>query len=278
MAKIYTTEWTSAILQHPTSEAEAGTRWQAPHPDRSTAPQSAPFAMTEEFASAYRMHSLLPDTIAIRALEDDAHLTDVPMTEIVFGKASDVVERHALEDLFYSFGRAHPGALTLGNYPNWLRSIEVPYGGSIDLAAVDILEDRERGMPRYCAFRRMLQLSVPKSFSDLTSDPALAATLERVYEGDIEQVDTMVGMFAETPQGGSGFGDTALRTFVLMSSHRLKPEQFFDTNYTSDVYTQQGLDWIEDNTMKSVLTRHLPQLNTPLRSVKNAFLPWHASA
>ena len=45
-------------------------------------------------------------------------------------------------------------------------------------------------------------------------------------------------------------------------------------DYTADVYTQQGLDWIEENTMKSVLIRHFPRLTATLRGVENAFFPW----
>jgi hypothetical protein len=40
------------------------------------------------------------------------------------------------------------------------------------------------------------------------------------------------------------------------------------------VYTQVGMDWINDNDMSSVLLRHYPELTAPLRGVKNAFAPW----
>ena len=59
-----------------------------------------------------------------------------------------------------------------------------------DLAAIDILRDRERGVPRYCAFRRMLRMSVPKSFAELTDNPDWQRELEAVY-GDVEKVDLL---------------------------------------------------------------------------------------
>ena len=68
----------------------------------------------------------------------------------------------AFDDVLYSLATANCGALTLHNYPNSLRMIpEKPEQGIYtDLATVDIVRDRERGVPRYCEFRRLLaQLS-----------------------------------------------------------------------------------------------------------------------
>ena len=61
-----------------------------------------------------------------------------------------------MSDLFYSFGRAHPGAITLHNYPKHLQNLTRDDGEHLDLAAVDIFRDRERGVPRYNQFRRLL--------------------------------------------------------------------------------------------------------------------------
>jgi hypothetical protein len=297
MAKIHTVEWTTAILQHPALQVAMNANWwglqgEDSHdflgrlsdsevisgiPGSESDHHGAPFQMTEEFVSVYRMHPLLPDSIELRKLDGNERVGAVQMTDAIFQNATAVVENNELDDLFYSFGLAHPGALTLGNYPNWLRNIHLPNGRTVDLAAVDILRDRERGVPRYCAFRRLLRLKAPECFSDLTDDAELAATLKEVYNDQIEDVDTMVGMFAETPPKGFGFSDTAFRIFILMASRRLKSDRFYTDDYTADVYTQQGLDWVEENTMKSVLIRHFPKLTASLRGVENAFYPWNTT-
>lgn len=59
-----------------------------------------------------------------------------------------------------------------------------------------------------------------------------------------------------------------------MASRRLKSDRFFTDDYTPEMYTPVGLDWIADNTMKSVISRHLPQLAPRLKDVRNAFFPW----
>ena len=45
-----------------------------------------------------------------------------------------------------------------------------------------------------------------------------------------------------------------------MASRRLKSDRFFTDDYTPEIYTQAGLDWIDDNTMVDVIKRHYPQL------------------
>ena len=76
----------------------------------------------------------------------------------------------------------------------------------------------------------------------------------------------MIGMYAEPKPKGFGFSDTAFRVFILMASRRLKSDRFFTRDYRPEVYTQAGLDWVEDNAMRSVLLRHFPELAPALRA------------
>ena len=79
-----------------------------------------------------------------------------------------------MPDLFYSFGTCHPGAITLHNYPRHLQNLTRDDGEHLDLAAVDILRDRERGVPRYNQFRRLLHKPPVKSFDELTDNAGVA--------------------------------------------------------------------------------------------------------
>ena len=82
-----------------------------------------------------------------------------------------------------SFGAAHPGAIVLHNFPRFLLEFRPAPGEPVlDLAAVDLLRIRERGVPRYNEFRKLFHRRPVRSFEDLTGDPATAAELERVYE------------------------------------------------------------------------------------------------
>ncbi|MGA9278446.1 hypothetical protein, partial [Ilumatobacter sp.] len=46
-----------------------------------------------------------------------------------------------------------------------------------------------------------------------------------------------------------------------------------------EVYSAEGMQWVDDATLKNVLLRHFPELaNTGLANVTNAFEPWDDDA
>lgn len=298
LAKIHTVEWTPAITDHPVLHTGMRANWWGLAEEKlhrrfgrisdneviSGIPGSpadhhgAPYQLTEEFVSVYRLHPLLPDELEVHSLKDNELLAVMPFKDIILLNAEQVLASGVIaSDLWYSFGIQHPGAVCLHNYPRWMQDLTLPDGQRLDLGAVDIIRDRERGIPRYCAFRRLLHLSVPKTFEELTDNPVWAEELRQMYDGDIERVDLQVGMHAETPPSGFGFSDTAFRVFILMATRRLKSDRFLTDCYTAEYYTQTGLDWVADNDMRTVLLRHYPELRKALDGVTNAFAPWKES-
>jgi len=294
IAKIHTVEWTTAILGHPALQIGMRANWWGLASERVynllgrlspsevfcgipgsvTCHHGVPYTLTEEFVSVYRMHPLIPDDYVLRSVADDTVLQELNFTEISGFNAQNILEQVGMANLLYSFGIAHPGALTLHNYPRALQMFERPDGIKIDLGSIDIMRTRELGVPRYNEFRKLLHLNPARSFEELSDNPVWQEELRRVYEGDIDKVDLMIGLYAEKLPKGFGFSDTAFRIFVLMASRRLASDRFFTTDYTPLVYTQTGMDWIDKNTMSTVLLRHYPHLRPALRGVKNAFAPW----
>ncbi len=296
LAKIHTVEWTPGILGSPALRIAMNANWWGlateeikriwgritdvdevsgiigGHADH----QGEPFAMTEEFTAVYRLHPLLPDELEVRSALDGGLIKRSTMTDFLFGRAHELVHSGAasMTDLAYSLGRAHPGSIELHNYPRFLRQLDTLEGTRVDLGAVDILRDRERGVPRYNRFLKLVGKRPARSFADITSNAAWAADLREVY-GDVEQVDLLAGMLAEDRPKGFGFSDTAFRVFILMASRRLKSDRFFTDDYGPHVYTPEGLRWIDDNNLSSVLLRHHPALGSALRHVGNAFAPWN---
>src|SRR5207245_7272327 len=180
-------------------------------------------------------------------------------------------------DIVYTFGGHNPGAVTLRNFPNWLRRLHRRNGPNveelIDLATIDILRDRERGVPRYNRFRELFHLPRVRSFEQMTDDPELARTLREVY-GHPDKVDLMVGMYAEKPPEGFGFSDTAFRVFILMASRRLKSDRFLTVDFRPEIYSPLGMDWIARSGMKSLIQRHCPDLAPLMPRDASAFAPW----
>lgn len=296
MAKIHTVEWTPAILPHPALQIAMHANWwgligEKLHkvwgrigdgevlsgiPGSEVDHHGTPFSLTEEFVSVYRLHALLPDEIPFHDVQTGKHRETIGMKDIVFEKARTPMEKGlTYSDLFYSFGITYPGAITIHNFPNFLRDITTPDGKHLDMATVDILRDRERGVPRYNTFRRLIHMKAPATFEELTGgNKTLAKEISDIYGGDIEKVDLQVGMLSEPLPRGFGFSDTAFRIFILMASRRLKSDRFLSSDFKPEIYTKPGMDWVQNTTMKDVLIRHFPELRSPLRNVKNAFHPW----
>ena len=61
----------------------------------------------------------------------------------------------------------------------------------LDLAAVDVLRDRERGVPRYNQFRRLLGKEPVRSFEELTDHAEWREEIRQVYDNDLEKVDLL---------------------------------------------------------------------------------------
>jgi Animal haem peroxidase len=294
MAKIHTTEWTPAIIAHPTTRYAMAATWSGivgarlgrrlGHlgsgelltgiPGSRTDHHGAPYSLTEEFVAVYRLHPLIPDQFEFRSLAGNELLAEREFPELGAIDARRRLEEVGVANALYSFGIAHPGAISLHNYPRFLQRLERPDGTRLDLAATDVLRIRERGVPRYNQFRRLFRLRPAESFEELTDDPREAELLRRVYGGEIDRVDLMIGLYAEPKPRGFGFSDTAFRVFILMASRRLKSDRYFTDDYTAEMYTQAGLDWINDSTMVGVLLRHYPSLAPALSATKNAFAPW----
>ena len=298
MAKIHTVDWTPAIIAHPTTVTGMRVNWygllgegfdkrfgrrtrnELFHgiPGSPKALFGVPYSLTEEFVAVYRMHPLLPDDFVFRALSDDHVIEERTFAEIGVEHVRECFERVPLADLLYSFGLANPGAIALHNYPRFLQKLERADGEILDLAAVDLVRTRERGVPRYNEFRRLFHLEPVETFQELTGgDTELAQEISRVYDGEIERVDLMVGLYAEPKPKGFGFADTTFRVFVLMASRRLEADRFFTDDYRPEVYTQAGIDWVESNTMRTVLLRHFPELEASLEGVANPFAPWKSA-
>lgn len=233
------------------------------------------YSLTEEFTAVYRMHPLLRDDVEVYDIGSSDVANRIDMMDTREGNAEDILDEEGGDRLWYSFGTTYPGSLTLHNYPEFLRNLSIPLSDDIDLATIDIIRDRERGVPRYNEFRRQIGLNPITKFEDLTSDEKTLSELKRLYNNDIEQIDALVGQLAETVRPeGFAFGETAFQIFILNASRRLMTDRFYTTDYTADVYTQEGIDWVENNDMKHVLERHFPELKVSLTGIENAFKPW----
>ncbi len=179
IAKIHTVEWTPALMNSPAGRmAMRGNLWGVL--GETLQPRVRP---RRRGRSAVR-HSWLASGPSWRALCDDrgvrrglpAALADagrflVPRLPHRQGSAGNdarqgrrrpsppgALTRSAWTTPLTHWGPATPARSCLHNYPNTLRDLDRldSNGVFFDIATIDILRDRERGVPRYCAFRRRI--------------------------------------------------------------------------------------------------------------------------
>ncbi|WP_353471713.1 peroxidase family protein [Salipiger sp. H15] len=293
IAKIHTVEWTPAILGTEALDIGMKTNWYGPPsgdwltklgiwltdvhalkgiPRTMPDHHAAPYSLTEEFATVYRMHPLIPDDYIFYDYGTGKQRLRRGFLDIQGAQADDEMRAIGLRDALYSFGTAHPGAITLHNFPRSLQHFERE-GEVIDLSVVDIMRTRVRKVPRYNGFRRGLHMPEIKSWDDLTPDPETNRLCREIY-GQLDHVDTVVGLLGEAPPTGFGFSDTAFRIFILMASRRLQSDRFLTVDFRPEIYSPLGMDWIERNSMTSVILRHCPELGPVLPRDATAFAPW----
>lgn len=193
-------------------------KWDVTNPDHvngGTHHFGSPFNFPEEFITVYRLHPLLPDLIEYRevgkdekGLEKDPNVIRhaIPVKETVRGAATGWMQTGktlshgridgGLANWGLSFGRQRLGLLTLENHPRFLQDLPMPIERTpakrLDVAALDLIRDREHGVPRFNEFRRQYGLTSLRSFDDfvnqhdtnpdeLKRQRRLAQTLRELY-------------------------------------------------------------------------------------------------
>ena len=296
IAKIHTIEWTPAILGTEVIDIGMNMNWSGPPardwltrlgiwlidshasvgiPQTMPDHNGVPYSLTEDFVTVYRMHPLLPDDYRFVDHRTGAELGSRGFLDIQGTTADEELRKFGLENTLYSFGLSYPGAITLHNYPRSLQKFERD-GELIDLSVVDLVRNRRRGVPRYNDFRAGLHKPRIKHWEELCDDQDSVRRMKELYRS-VDEVDTMVGLFAETPPPGFGFSDTAFRIFLLMASRRLQSDRFLTVDFRPEIYSPFGLDWIASNGMNSVILRHCPDLAGLLPRTASAFAPWRAA-
>src|SRR5690606_36215670 len=136
-----------------------------------------------------------------------------------------------------------------------------PGAGGMDLAAINILRGRERGLPDYNTIRTDFGLEAVSDFSQFSSNPLMNQALEHAY-GDINLVDPWVGMLAETHMPDALFGKTAM-TIVKQQFMTLRDgDRFY---YENDPWLSQD----EKSRIRSTRLADIIRRNTPITIIQD---------
>lgn len=317
IARTHTIQWTEDLLQHPTLQAGMHadwygflgprlkpwlmrmqyryplvrklTKWVTDNDTISGMPGSkwehhdGPFQVPKQFRMVYRLHEMILDEHEIIDPATGRTLDRIALMDFVQSHTRDQVARFGYDVLGFSFVKKSAGGLTLHNVPRAMTEFKNQQDGTLtDIAERDIFRERTDGTGTYNQFRKSVGEAPVTSFLELTGgDAALAAEIEKVYEGDIDKVDAGIGILAEPKPAGFALGFTQFYQFVLNAPRRVKSNRHLTEFYTVKDYRPEGMDWIEHSGgMLGVMARHLkdlpqgPAVVAAMEGVTRAFAPW----
>ena len=134
----------------------------------------SPFNFPEEFTAVYRLHPLLPDLLEYRDRAGDPNkiISKIAIVDTFRELATKATREKGLANWALSMGRQRLGALALQNHPQFIQNLDLRprLDTKIDVAALDIIRDRERGIPRFNEFRRQIGLRQLTKFDDFIDE------------------------------------------------------------------------------------------------------------
>lgn len=138
-----------------------------------------------------------------------------------------------------------------------------PGAGGLDLAALNIQRGRDHGLADYNKMRASFGLAKVTTFSQITSDPAVAAQLQATY-GNVNNIDAWVGGLAENHVAGGSLGP--LFTKVIA-------DQFTRLRSGDRLYFEASMTPAETAAIKATSLSSIIMANTSLTTVQaNAFI------
>lgn len=126
-----------------------------------------------------------------------------------------------------------------------------PGAGGFDLGALNIQRGRDHGLPDYNTIRVAYGLSPVSSFTQITSDPDLRATLAGMYE-NVDDIDPWIGALAEDRRPGLMIGPL-LRAVLSEQFTRLRDADRF---WYRRVFSGDTLAAIEATRLSDVVRRN----------------------
>jgi len=117
-----------------------------------------------------------------------------------------------------------------------------PGSGGTDLAAVDIQRGRDHGLPDYNELRDSYDMPTYSSFSQITSNVAVRNALQAAYGGNIDNIDSWIGMLAEDHLPGSSLGPLATLVIKEQFERSRDGDRLFFRGNAAGMYTNGVLN------------------------------------
>ncbi len=311
MARFHTELWTRDLLQHPTMSEALYKDWNGiigkkrkdyimrqcdrrPWVNWLTTPirnnellwgfagskywhHSGPFQTPIDFRLAYFLHELVPSEIELLEPGTGRLLERVKLLDFVMHNARKYVEKYGYAVIVYSLNKASCGALTLHNLALALTQFHNQQNGhQTGLDSRDLFRTRtDGGSYTYNQVRKALGEPPVESFMELTGgDKDAADELSRIYLGDINRVDALIGYLAGPRPEGSALELIQFYQFVVNAPRRICSLKFL-TKYYNYKFYGEVMNWVTHRgTWLDLNVYHIPEIEPDTIGVRQDFMPW----
>jgi prostaglandin-endoperoxide synthase 2 len=182
-----------------------------------------------EFDLLYRWHSLVPESLTVNG-------ATVPANEYRWNNS--LLEQLGITDLINSASTQAAGRIGLLNNPVFLMESEYR----------TIQMGRDFRLRSYNDYREAFGLPRLFSFEQLTRDADVAGRLQSLYRS-IDNLELVVGLFAEAPPQDGLFGDLLLTMVAYDAFTQIYTNPLLSRSiHTAEHLTPYGLKLIEDTT------------------------------
>ena len=202
-------------------------------------------------AAAYRLgHTLLNDVI--RRIGEDGAVVEQGHVELkhAFFNPYAILEVGGIEPYFRGMGIQKQQMLD-SRVVNAVRNFLFgpPGAGGLDLASINIMRGRERGLADFNTIRESLGLEPYTNWLDINPDYLVYDRLHDVYQ--IHDIDPWVGMVAEEPLPGTIFGETVHKFMELQFLALRDGDRFYYEN--DPVLSNEDIEWIKATTLHDII-------------------------
>lgn len=256
--KIHTVEWTNALALNPADQAVTAflyNNFGCPQDPRLA---QATHVVPEEFVAVYKWHAFVPPTVQLRS--KTGATIGRPIDYVAQFQDTTVIRTNGIAPVLIGLATTPSGTMRLNNHPPGLQNINHPFllkpdnvpfaqphcviVPGLDFAVIDIVRDRERGIPKYNAIRQRVALGLLPAanyFDDLADTPDQAFDMAVLYRWNINNVDAYVGFHGEHMAQDQGFPITVAAAFVPFVLARAQLDRFYTDNFDVAHYTGYGI-------------------------------------
>ncbi len=125
--------------------------------------------------------------------------------------------------------------------------------GGLDLATINIMRSRERGLPDYNTIRADFGLEKITDFNEITKEKELASNLKFLY-GNVDNIDVWIGLLAEDHVENTIFGETLLQIMKDQFLRLRDGDRFYYEN--DPAFTREEITEIKNTKIHDIIMRN----------------------